>query len=157
MGVGLGFTFVPTVSVTVHHFKRRRALATGVALSGSSTGAVIFPISMSSKSYLTIMKLNHPQMIVLKYGSRVHICRCLTYSPTQPPYLFHWLCASSSCNGLHRLRMPFDRQQPREDGTKFPVGQIEGVSSGYKEFLCRCPVYVGSTRVKLCQTEIDFR
>lgn len=45
MGIGLGLTFVPTTSVTVRHFKRRRALASGVALSGSSAGALVFPIS----------------------------------------------------------------------------------------------------------------
>ncbi|KAF8890382.1 MFS general substrate transporter [Infundibulicybe gibba] len=45
MGIGIGLTFVPTMSVTVHHFKRRRALASGVVLSGSSAGALVFPIS----------------------------------------------------------------------------------------------------------------
>jgi MFS family permease len=45
MGLGLGLTFVPTASIAVHHFKRRRALATGIALSGGAIGSVIFPIS----------------------------------------------------------------------------------------------------------------
>ncbi|PPQ75778.1 hypothetical protein CVT24_002639 [Panaeolus cyanescens] len=44
LGIGLGLTFVPAASIAVHHFKRRKALATGVALSGSSLGAVVFPI-----------------------------------------------------------------------------------------------------------------
>ncbi|CAA7270135.1 unnamed protein product [Cyclocybe aegerita] len=48
MGLGLGFTFVPTVSIVVHHFRRRKALATGVALSGSSIGAIIFPIMINN-------------------------------------------------------------------------------------------------------------
>jgi MCP family monocarboxylic acid transporter-like MFS transporter 10 len=45
MGLGVGFTFVPTLSNLAHHFYDRKALATGIALSGSSTGALIFPIS----------------------------------------------------------------------------------------------------------------
>ncbi|KAJ7643878.1 MFS general substrate transporter [Roridomyces roridus] len=47
MGIGLGLTFVPTVSINVHHFKRRRALAAGIGLSGSSVGAMIFPIMIN--------------------------------------------------------------------------------------------------------------
>jgi MFS family permease len=50
MGLGLGLTFVPTASIAVHHFKRRRALATGVVLSGGAFGSVIFPISECSLS-----------------------------------------------------------------------------------------------------------
>jgi len=47
MGLGIGLTFVPTVSILVHHFERHRALASGIALSGSSIGAVIFPIMLN--------------------------------------------------------------------------------------------------------------
>jgi MFS family permease len=46
MGIGLGLTFVPTLSITVHYFNKRRGLASGVALSGSALGATVFPISM---------------------------------------------------------------------------------------------------------------
>ncbi len=48
MGIGLGLSFIPTASITVHYFKRRRALATGIVLSGGATGSVIFPISENS-------------------------------------------------------------------------------------------------------------
>ncbi|KAK7044474.1 MFS general substrate transporter [Favolaschia claudopus] len=44
MGVGLGLTFLPTLGIVVHHFKNKRGLASGIVLSGSSTGATIFPI-----------------------------------------------------------------------------------------------------------------
>ncbi|KAG5721998.1 Riboflavin transporter MCH5 [Termitomyces sp. T112] len=47
MGIGLGLTFVPSLSILVMHFERRRALASGLALSGSSIGAVIFPIMLN--------------------------------------------------------------------------------------------------------------
>jgi len=45
MGVGMGLVFVPTASICAHHFKRRKALAMGIALSGSSAGGLVFPIS----------------------------------------------------------------------------------------------------------------
>ncbi|KAF7347960.1 MFS general substrate transporter [Mycena sanguinolenta] len=44
MGIGLGLTFLPSVSIVVHHFKRRRGLASGIVMSGSSIGATLFPI-----------------------------------------------------------------------------------------------------------------
>ncbi|KAJ7108854.1 MFS general substrate transporter [Mycena crocata] len=47
MGIGLGATFVPSISITVHHFSKRRGLASGVALSGSSVGATVFPIMLN--------------------------------------------------------------------------------------------------------------
>ncbi|KAJ7827453.1 MFS general substrate transporter [Mycena leptocephala] len=47
MGIGIGLTFVPAVSITAHHFSKRRSLATGVVLSGSSAGATIFPIMLN--------------------------------------------------------------------------------------------------------------
>ena len=44
MGLGLGLTFVPAISVISHHFKKKRAVVAGIALSGGSCGAVVFPI-----------------------------------------------------------------------------------------------------------------
>ncbi|KAJ6493615.1 MFS general substrate transporter [Mycena vitilis] len=46
-GIGLGLTFVPTLSITVHYFHKRRGLASGVALSGSALGATVFPIMLN--------------------------------------------------------------------------------------------------------------
>ncbi|KAG6837379.1 hypothetical protein H0H93_010537 [Arthromyces matolae] len=50
MGIGLGLTFVPSLSILVMHFDRRKSLASGIALSGSSIGAVVFPISSITPS-----------------------------------------------------------------------------------------------------------
>ncbi|KAJ7211156.1 MFS general substrate transporter [Mycena pura] len=44
MGLGLGCTLMPSMNLMVHHFKRHRGLAAGIALTGSSVGATIFPI-----------------------------------------------------------------------------------------------------------------
>ncbi|KAJ7089481.1 mycorrhiza-upregulated monocarboxylate permease [Mycena crocata] len=46
MGIGLGLTFLPTISIVVHHFNRHRGLASGIVLSGSSIGATFFPIML---------------------------------------------------------------------------------------------------------------
>jgi len=44
MGIGLGLTFVPTASVIVHFFARRRGFASGVVLSGGAAGSTAFPL-----------------------------------------------------------------------------------------------------------------
>lgn len=46
MGLGLGLSFVPAVSVVVHHFRGSKVLVTGIIMSGSSLGAAVFPISV---------------------------------------------------------------------------------------------------------------
>ncbi|KAJ7760057.1 MFS general substrate transporter [Mycena maculata] len=48
MGLGAGLTFVPSVTITSHHFSKRRSLATGIVMSGSSAGGTIFPIRFPS-------------------------------------------------------------------------------------------------------------
>ncbi|EJD00107.1 MFS general substrate transporter [Fomitiporia mediterranea MF3/22] len=48
MGIGLGLTFIPTVGLTAHHWRRWRGLAAGIALSGSSCGAIAIPIMLKS-------------------------------------------------------------------------------------------------------------
>ncbi|KAL4063776.1 MFS general substrate transporter [Scleroderma citrinum] len=48
MGVGMGLMFLPAISVTSHYFRRRRTVAMGVVVSGSSIGAVIYPILLNN-------------------------------------------------------------------------------------------------------------
>ncbi|KAF8526886.1 MFS general substrate transporter [Hysterangium stoloniferum] len=47
MGIGIGLLFTPASAIVGHHFKRRRSLAYGTAMSGSSIGAVVFPITLN--------------------------------------------------------------------------------------------------------------
>jgi MCP family monocarboxylic acid transporter-like MFS transporter 10 len=47
MGIGQGFIFIPSLTIISHHFRRRKALATGIVLTGSSLGGIIFPIMLS--------------------------------------------------------------------------------------------------------------
>ncbi|TFK23315.1 MFS general substrate transporter [Coprinopsis marcescibilis] len=44
MGCGLGLVFLPTILVVQLHFPQRKGLMTGVVMSGSSFGAMLFPI-----------------------------------------------------------------------------------------------------------------
>ncbi|EEA21559.1 MFS monocarboxylate transporter, putative [Talaromyces marneffei ATCC 18224] len=44
VGLGTGFLFVPSVALLPQYFRKKRALANGLAASGSSFGGVIYPI-----------------------------------------------------------------------------------------------------------------
>ncbi|KAM0456799.1 hypothetical protein ACHAPV_007090 [Trichoderma viride] len=45
VGIGAGFLFVPSVALLPQYFQKRRALANGIAASGSSIGGVLIPIT----------------------------------------------------------------------------------------------------------------
>ncbi|KAF5314975.1 hypothetical protein D9619_007550 [Psilocybe cf. subviscida] len=47
MGIGAGFTFTPTLSNISHQFYEIKALAGGIILSGTSAGALVFPIMLN--------------------------------------------------------------------------------------------------------------
>lgn len=44
VGIGCGLMFLPALSIQAHHWKKRRALAMGIVLTGSSFGGIIHPI-----------------------------------------------------------------------------------------------------------------
>jgi MFS family permease len=48
MGLANGFIFLPAISIASHHFKVRRAVATGVVMSGSSVGAVVKSVMLNT-------------------------------------------------------------------------------------------------------------
>jgi hypothetical protein len=62
MGIGQGLLFLPSLSVIAHHFRLRRSLATGIAVTGASSGGIIFPILLNTL-------FNHPK-IGFKVGVR---------------------------------------------------------------------------------------
>ncbi|KAF9063526.1 major facilitator superfamily domain-containing protein [Rhodocollybia butyracea] len=47
MGIGMGMVFLPSLSICSHYFRRRRAFAMGIVLSGGSLGAAISPILLN--------------------------------------------------------------------------------------------------------------
>ncbi|KAJ7475200.1 major facilitator superfamily domain-containing protein [Mycena galericulata] len=48
LGIGLGLTFLPALSVAAHHFTRRRGLVIGLMTSGASIGGIVFPILLNN-------------------------------------------------------------------------------------------------------------
>jgi MFS family permease len=46
-GIGLGLLFLPGMSLITHWFRRGRALALGIAVSGASVGRMLLPIMLN--------------------------------------------------------------------------------------------------------------
>ena len=47
VGIGSGIIYVPALTIQAHHWKKRRALAMGIAISGGSWGGIIYPIMLN--------------------------------------------------------------------------------------------------------------
>ncbi|KXN82935.1 Riboflavin transporter MCH5 [Leucoagaricus sp. SymC.cos] len=47
-GIGMGMMFIPSISVTAHYFRKRRSLAMGIVIAGSSLGGCIYPIMLNN-------------------------------------------------------------------------------------------------------------
>jgi len=47
VGLGMGFLFLPGVSVVQHHFLKRRAFVNGIAATGSAIGGIVFSIMLN--------------------------------------------------------------------------------------------------------------
>ncbi|KAH0578999.1 hypothetical protein H2248_003174 [Termitomyces sp. 'cryptogamus'] len=48
MGIGMGLMFLPSLQVTSHYFARRRSLAMGFVISGSSIGGCLYPVLLNN-------------------------------------------------------------------------------------------------------------
>lgn len=47
-GIGMGLIFIPSISISAHYFRRRRSLAMGLVIAGSSLGGCIYPIMLNN-------------------------------------------------------------------------------------------------------------
>ncbi|KAF9451600.1 MFS general substrate transporter [Macrolepiota fuliginosa MF-IS2] len=47
-GIGMGLMFIPSLSVSAHYFRKRRSLAMGMVIVGSSLGGCIYPIMLNN-------------------------------------------------------------------------------------------------------------
>ncbi|KAG5649893.1 hypothetical protein H0H81_001626 [Sphagnurus paluster] len=47
MGIGAGLVYLPCLAIQSHHWRRRRALAMGITVSGAGMGGIIFPIMLN--------------------------------------------------------------------------------------------------------------
>ncbi|KZS92115.1 MFS general substrate transporter [Sistotremastrum niveocremeum HHB9708] len=48
IGLAMGIMYVPSLGILSHYFAARRALATGIALTGSSIGGIVYPIMVNN-------------------------------------------------------------------------------------------------------------
>lgn len=46
-GISIGLTFLPTVAITAHYFQRKRGVAMGLVVTGSSVGGTLHPIMLN--------------------------------------------------------------------------------------------------------------
>ena len=47
IGIGIGFLFLPSISVLSQYFFKKRSLAIGIAVTGSSVGGIVLPIMLN--------------------------------------------------------------------------------------------------------------
>jgi len=47
-GIGIGLVYLPSISIISQYFSKRRALAIGIALTGSSGGGIVFPFMLNN-------------------------------------------------------------------------------------------------------------
>lgn len=48
IGLGIGLLFLPSISILSQYFFKRRALAIGIAVTGSSIGGIVLPIMLNN-------------------------------------------------------------------------------------------------------------
>jgi MFS family permease len=53
VGIGIGILFLPALAIQGHYWKKRRALAMGLVLTGSAVGGVVYPIMMNQLLFKT--------------------------------------------------------------------------------------------------------
>jgi MFS family permease len=83
VGLGTGIIFLPAISVISHYFIRRRALAIGVVVTGSSIGGVCLPIMLNN------LTISHGFKRAVQYTGYLllgcFLAACLLMRPRFPP------------------------------------------------------------------------
>lgn len=90
VGLASGTLFVPSVAILPQYFQKRRGLANGIAASGSSIGAVVYPIMFNQLQQQVGFPWATRAMGFLCFGT-ICISQCLMrlrYSPNQKRKLF---------------------------------------------------------------------
>jgi MFS family permease len=98
-GVANGLAYAPAVAVIGQYFHRRRALAMGIASSGSSLGGIIFPVMLDRIIYHTSLGFGWAVRIVGFLVLGLCITACATVVPRLPPRKGRYLL-------LHAFREP---------------------------------------------------
>ncbi|KAJ7468246.1 major facilitator superfamily domain-containing protein [Mycena galericulata] len=82
-GIGQSLLFLPSLSIIGQHFKRHRALATGIGVSGASLGGVIWPIVLNQLSQRTSFQ-NAVRATGAVAGTLLIIANIVMKTKTQP-------------------------------------------------------------------------
>ncbi|KAF5352290.1 hypothetical protein D9758_011960 [Tetrapyrgos nigripes] len=53
IGFGMGLIFIPSLTIISQHFRKRRAFATGIAVTGASVGGIVWPIMLNHLIQIT--------------------------------------------------------------------------------------------------------
>ena len=106
MGIGVGMTFLPSLSIVSQHFKAYRALSIGIAASGSSVGGIVFPIILNrlfQNPYMGFaggVRISGALIAVMLLGANM-IMRTNCASNANKPTLTWSLFKTIACNGAY--------------------------------------------------------
>ncbi|KAK7449285.1 hypothetical protein VKT23_013428 [Stygiomarasmius scandens] len=53
IGLGMSLIFIPSLTIISHHFRKRRAFVTGMAVTGASFGGIVWPIMLNQLIQVT--------------------------------------------------------------------------------------------------------
>ncbi|KAI1611318.1 MFS transporter, MCP family, solute carrier family 16, member 10 [Exophiala viscosa] len=84
-GISCGLVYAPAISIIGHYFHARRALAIGIASSGSSLGGVIFPIMINRLLFSSSLGFGWTVRIVGFLILGLCLLACLTIKPRIAP------------------------------------------------------------------------
>lgn len=84
-GLANGLAYAPAIAVIGQYFHKRRALAMGIASSGSSLGGVIFPVMLNRIIYHTSLGFGWAVRIVGFLVLGLCLTACVTVVPRLPP------------------------------------------------------------------------
>ncbi|KAL2423251.1 Aspyridones efflux protein apdF [Exophiala dermatitidis] len=84
-GLANGLAYAPAIAVIGQYFHKRRALAMGIASSGSSLGGIIFPVMLNRLIYHTSLGFGWTVRIVGFLVLGLCLTACATVVPRMPP------------------------------------------------------------------------
>ncbi|WWC61892.1 uncharacterized protein I303_104477 [Kwoniella dejecticola CBS 10117] len=86
LGIGIGIILLPSFSIMSQYFQKKRALAMGIAVTGSSTGAIVLPIMLNR-----LLRTHSFERSVQYTGFLLMGCliiACLCFKTRVPPKIY---------------------------------------------------------------------
>ncbi|THH15537.1 hypothetical protein EW146_g4952 [Bondarzewia mesenterica] len=84
MGIAQGMLFLPSLTIVPHHFRRRRALATGIVVTGSSAGGIVMPIMLNAFFHSRIGFANGVRIGAAMIAVLLFIANCMVRTRLPP-------------------------------------------------------------------------